>query len=481
MDMKVYNNKKKLNRLVFALFGITIFFLPYCVNAASVNIKSSSSSIVTGNKATITVTISDEKPLFFIEGKLNCSGAGVNGGIDLNLDNLDQSVTSKSFSYTINPNTTGTVTCKTSGVRFTGGSSSSWISLSNKSITIDVVKPREKSTNNNLKNLGVEGYTLSPEFNKNTLEYTVNLESNVEKINIYAEKEDGYASINGTGEKEVQEGDNKFEITVTSETGSSKVYTINAIVQDSNPIEKKIDNKTYTVIKRESALTQPDSFESTTVTIKETEIPAFYNETTDITLIGLKDEEGNIYLYQYDASTDTYTKYETLTSISKTIIFENTDEEIEGFMKTTVKIENQEYTAYQHEKNKDYLLVYGTDLETGKKNWYLYHIKEKTVQVYMNDMLDNMQVDFDNTINEYKLVLLGMAGLSLLLLFITIIEICSKSKMKKKYLQTVQKLEQEKDNKKVEPKKDKVKEKKDNQKKEEPKEKEDEEEELWKL
>ena len=80
------------------------------------------------------------------------------------------------------------------------------------------MKPREKSTNNNLKDLSVEGYSISPSFDKNTLEYTVNLESNVEKIKINATKEDGYASVSGVGEKDVQEGDNKF-------AGTGKEYT----------------------------------------------------------------------------------------------------------------------------------------------------------------------------------------------------------------------------------------------------------------
>ena len=286
-----------------------------------------------------------------------------------------------------------------------------------------------------MKNLSVDGYTLSPEFNKDTLEYTVNLESNVEKITINATKEDGYASVSGDGEKEVQEGDNKFEITVTSETGVSKVYTINAIVKDSNPIEKQIDGKTYTVVKRASALNKSELFEETTVTIQDMEIPAFYNEITKITLIGLKDEEGTISLYRYDAEKDSYSKFESLTSTVKTIIFENTEEEIEGFEKKIVTIENQQYSAYQSKYNEDYILIYGMDIATGNKAWYLYNIKEQTIQSYMSDIINNMQTEFDQKMKEYKIVLLGLAALSLLLLLIIVIQIASKNKMKKKWIQ----------------------------------------------
>lgn len=430
-----------MKRKFLNLFILVISFFMFIpnVNAASLSISTSSKSVVNGNKVTITVKASGVAGKFSITSS---NGNVLSGGTSsVWLENE-----TKTYTFTAKSLGSATVTVKTLDAADSSGNAYS----SSKSVTINVVKPREKSTNNNLKSLSVEGYTLSPEFNKNTLEYTVNLESSVEKIKINASKEDGYASISGTGEKEVQEGDNKFEITVTSETGKSKVYTVNAIVKDSNPIVKQIDGKNYTVIKRASALTKPELFEATTVTINETEIPAFYNEITNITLIGLKDEQGSIYLYKYDAKTDTYNKYESLTSTSKTIIFDNSDEELEGFIKTKVTIEEIEYNAYQHPSNKDYILVYGIDLETGNKNWYLYNIKEKSIQTYMSNIIDNMNDDFNKTLNEYKMVILGMAGLSLLLLIIIIIQIVSKKKMKKKLIKKIQVQKENNDNKKKE-------------------------------
>ena len=427
-----------MKRIKYVLIIFILFLFPIYVDAASVSIKSSSSTIVKGGSVTVTATISDSKAIFFTEGTLSCSGAGVSKSASMSWDNTDNSKKSKSFSISVTANSLGTITCKTSGARFTGGSSSGWINLSSKPITINVVKPREKSTNNNLKSLEVVGYTLSPAFNKNTLEYTVNLESNVETIKINASKEDGYATISGIGEKKVEEGDNKFEITVTSETGKSKVYTVNAVVKDSNPIVKEINGKNYTVVKRASVLTKPEYFVETTVPMNELEIPAFYNETTNITLIGLKDENGSISLYKYDEKLNNLTKYESLTSVSKTIIFENTDELVEGYTKKIVTIDDKEYNGYQHESNKDYVLIYGMDVETGEKNWYLYNIKEKTIQVYISDIIDTMKDDFNKTIGEYKIVILGMVGLSVVLLLIVIIQINSKNKLKRKLKKKLQ-------------------------------------------
>lgn len=429
-----------MKKMKYLLFLLMILVIPkYYVDAASVSVSSTSSSIVKGNRVTVTVTISDNEAIFFTEGNLNCSGAGVDGGINLNFDNTDRNIKSKSFSYSMNPSEVGKVTCKTNNVKYTGGSSGGWTNLGDKSITINVVKPRDKSDNNDLSNLWVDGYSLSPEFNKDILEYSVNLDSNVEKININANKEDNYANVDGTGEKEVQEGNNKFEITVTSETGKSKTYVINAIVQDSNPIEKVIDGKRYTIVKRSSALTKPEAFEETTVTIQEIEIPAFYNETTKITLVGLKDQEGSIYLYRYNQEIGTYEKFESFTSKSKTVIFENSKEEVEGYKKTTVVIEDGEYTVYQLKDNQDYVLIYGVDLETGNKGWYLYHIKEQTIQTYMSDIIDNIKEDYTKKIQEYKMVILGMSGLAAILLLMVIVEIISKNNLKKKFIKKIQK------------------------------------------
>lgn len=418
---------KRISKLVVLL--ITFFTFLIGTQAASLSISSNYKSIVTGNTITITVKANGLIGKFSITSS---NGNVLSGGTSsVWLENE-----TKTYKFTAKNIGSSTITVTPIDVSDTNGN----VFKGSKSVTVNVVKPREKSNNNNLKSLSVEGYSISPSFNKNTLEYTVNLESNVEKIKINATEEDGYANVSGTGEKEVQEGDNKFEIVVTSETGKSKVYTVNAVVKDSNPIVKKIDGNEYTVVKRNSALTKPEFFIDTTVNINDIEIPAFYNETIDTTLIGLKDGEGNICLFKYDVEKEQLLKYETLTSDSKTIIFENSNVEIDDFIKTKVTINDKEYNAYQHKDNKDYVLVYGADLNTAVKNWYLYNIKDKSIQVYMSDIINNIENDFNKIIEEYKVVILGMVGLSLLLLIIIIVQIISKNKMKKKLLKKMQTL-----------------------------------------
>lgn len=418
--------KKKLILL------LTILFMIYPITTNALSISSSSKSITNGNSVTITVNASGLIGKFSITS--SNSGVLSGGTSSVWLENE-----TKTYTFTAKSVGTATITVTPIDVSDTSGNSYS----GSKSVTISVVKPREKSTNNYLKSLSVDGYTLSPEFNKNTLEYTVNVESSVEEINISASKEDSYSSISGTGKKQVNEGDNKFQVVVTSEVGSSKTYTINAVVQDSNPIIKEIDKEEYTVIKRSSSLSKPDGFIDTEVTINDTIIPAFYNELLNLTLIGLKDSNGNIFLYCYDSSNDKFTKYTSLTSISKTIIFLDTEEVIDGFNKEDVTIEDIVYSMYKLDNNDNYYLVYGMDLDTGNKGWYLYNLNEKTIQTYMSDIIDSINNNNDKKIEEYKVVVLVISGISLLLLLILIFEIISKNKIKKKLIKKFEELKKE--------------------------------------
>lgn len=422
---------KSIKYILFCLIiNFTGIGIVYAAPSASIAV--SNNSIVNGNSVTATVTL---KETMAWDIKITSSG-NTSGCTKSFVDVVDSDRTTK-LSVTCKSNGIGSITFKMSGA--ISNSKREKVNISG-SKTVKVVKPREKSNNNNLKSLSVEGYSISPSFNKNTLEYTVNLESNIEKIKINATKEDGYANVSGTGEKEVQEGENKFEITVTSETGKSKVYTVNAIVKDSNPIVKKIDGKNYTIIKRVSALTKPEDFEQTSVIMNEIEIPAFYNEKTKIMLVGLKDEEGNIYLYKYEDNTDNYTKYEVLTSKQMTVIFKEPNVEVDGYTKTKIIINDQEYNVYKNTENKNYVLIYGTLLETGESNWYLYNIEENSIQTYMGDFIDNIKTTFEKEKEEYKIVLLGLAGLSILLLLVIIIQMISRSKLRKKYIKKIQSL-----------------------------------------
>lgn len=111
------------------------------VDALGISINSSSYSITKGNNVKVSVQISSENSIFFIEGTLKCSGGSVNGGIDLNFDNTSNNVYSKTYTYSFTPSSSGVVTCTSKGVRLIDTSSDTWRNIQDKSISITVREP----------------------------------------------------------------------------------------------------------------------------------------------------------------------------------------------------------------------------------------------------------------------------------------------------------------------------------------------------
>lgn len=114
----------------------------------------------------------------------------------------------KAGSFTVN----GFDVSDTSGKAYTPSNVS-------KSVTI-------KSKENNLSALSITGQKLSPNFSPNTTSYSLTVDDKVTSININATKKDNSATLTGTGKKTVNYGKNTYTITVTSESGAKKVYTI---------------------------------------------------------------------------------------------------------------------------------------------------------------------------------------------------------------------------------------------------------------
>lgn len=90
-----------------------------------------------------------------------------------------------------------------------------------------------KSNNNYLSSLSVEGYELSPQFDKQTLEYTLNKKIKESVINIKAIADDSKATVIGTGNIKINKNQKKFRIDVTAESGTVRTYIIK-ITQDDN-------------------------------------------------------------------------------------------------------------------------------------------------------------------------------------------------------------------------------------------------------
>ena len=129
------------------------------------------------------------------------------------------------------------------------------VNLTPKSITITVAEAEpEKSDNANLSSLTVNG-TSVPNFHKDTLSYSVTLDSTATTATINATAEDSnVVGIEGTGAKDVTFGTQSFEITVTAEDGTTKKrYIVSIIV----PVPVSSDN-TLKSLNVSTGTLQPD-------------------------------------------------------------------------------------------------------------------------------------------------------------------------------------------------------------------------------
>lgn len=412
---------KRLFNIILIL--ILAFTIRLNVEALSSSLKVSSNTIENGGSVKATVTISGAAAW-----NIKIFSSGATNGCDASYADAtsDGKNTTKSFTVTCKSSATGVINFSVTGDITSEDGTNKSVSASK---TVTVTKPREKSTNNYLSSLSVEGYEISPKFSKDTLEYSVDVPNTVEKIIINAKKADSYASVSGTGEVEVIEGANKFLIVVTSETGKDRTYTLNVNVEDNNPIKVNVDGKDYTIVKNKRALTLPELFSEITVEIDGFTIPAFYSEITKTTLVGLKTDEGEVKLFVYNDGK--YEKYSELKVANTIIRLMNNNKTLEYYKKDTVIINDVKYDCYKLSKKSDFSLIYGMNMATGKLDYYIYDSIEQTVQRYDDEILEILNNELKEKDENTKILYIIIAVLIVFVIFVIILFSVKNSKIKK--------------------------------------------------
>lgn len=106
---------------------------------------------------------------------------------------------------------------------------------------INVTKTADlEMTNAALQNLEISGYELFPSFDKDVLEYTIEIEEEVESLGIKAVPVKENAKIEIVGNENLTSGENIILINVTAEDGvTMKTYTIKAIKAGEEIIEEE--------------------------------------------------------------------------------------------------------------------------------------------------------------------------------------------------------------------------------------------------
>lgn len=275
------------------------------------------------------------------------------------------------------------------------------------------------SPSNLLSSLSLSKGTLSPAFDPEVTEYNVNLKAGSTATSVSAQAKDTKASIEGTGEKTLVEGDNLVEVKVTAENGDVRTYKINIYVEEKNLTQIKFDKMNYGIVTKVDRLEAPAGFEKTTLAVNGKDVPAWKNADMKLTLLYLRNEDGNKDFYIYDE------KEGTVVSLYKPIQIAGKDyiqlsivrsaQERSG-MKYNAKIKIGDLTIdgweYEDKAYENYVLLYLMNKE-GKANYYLYEKSEGTLQIAA-DMAAVSQSAYDelkgsmSSMNMYMIA--GIAG-----------------------------------------------------------------------
>jgi uncharacterized membrane protein (DUF485 family) len=224
--------KYKMFISFITIFILLILFKVNIVNAATTGLTATKTNVTTGSSVTVTASVNAGA------WNLSLSGAGQTKGLVGQTNTTDNISASTSITFTANTVGTYTITLKGDVTDY----HTDIISPINKSININVTKPNttptttpitpktpvvtKKSSDAKLKALSVAQGKISPDFNYNLKEYTLEVPNEITEISVAATVNNSRATYNISGNKELKEGENLVYINVKAEDGTTNKYTI---------------------------------------------------------------------------------------------------------------------------------------------------------------------------------------------------------------------------------------------------------------
>lgn len=240
--------------------------------AGSVTVSTGSVNLQPGGSKTITITASNAA-----------------GRIDISSSDTSVATVSKSSEWIENGSIKVTIKAVSEGiakinVKLTDVATFDGKVLSGtKTVTVTSKKAVADKTDATLNKLSVENYKI--EFNKNTLNYTLEVPNNVTSLKINANPSSSAAKVSIGKADELKLGENTIKIVVTAGNGTKKEYTLKVIRKDDIPEATLTDLET--VIKN----TTKD-----TIALKLTKETKITNEVINI----LKNSNKNAILNKYN-------------------------------------------------------------------------------------------------------------------------------------------------------------------------------------
>ncbi len=439
------NKTKKILVGALVLFLAFIIKLPSTFAACSISV-SSTSNVVVGNTFKVTTTVSsDVGSWYYVLGYDPSKVQLIRGNVKV----VGVIGDSKTNTYTFKALKSGVATFSTTNVSLASNSTNAQCSPSTGKASVTMKTQAEieasYSKNNNLSSLSVEGAELSPAFNKDVTEYSASLPVDTTKAKVLATAEDKTASISGAGEIDVVDGINKLEVTVTAQHGEKKTYVINLTVEELDPISVTVNNKKYTIVRKPGQIENiPVGFVESKINIQNQEITVYKSEVTKLTLVALKDEEGNIGLFIYNPSNKTFKEFKEVKASSANLIVlnEKNVDVPDDFERTTFDYNEIKIEGYKFKKDNEnrYFLVYAQNLENGTTGFYLYDSREGTFQKYYNNIVNFK----NNAIKTREYIIIGFIVLFVFMMLIKLLKLFSSKEAKiRKYENKIKKLKNE--------------------------------------
>ena len=245
-----------------------------------------------------------------------------------------------------------------------------------------------KSKNNNIKNISVDGYNLIKVDSNN---YTLSVTNDVTNINVKATAEDSKSKVTGTGNHNINVGENNIEIIVTAENGSQNKINIKVTRKDGyylEDLDSILNNNKITDINI--------TIKSDTVITKE-DLEKIKNSKKTVKFNYYNDDKSLSYSWIIDGS-----KIKTTSNLS-TIITNDSDNK-----KDILKLSNYADGLFVVLKQND--LPSGTKLKLFVGNKYenndfvnVYSYRNNKLYLLKNKIkMDNGYVEFDlDNASEY--------------------------------------------------------------------------------
>lgn len=250
-----------MKRLKYVIVFLTsMFAFNMSVNAASGNLSVSTGSVYTGDSFTVTANVYGAAAWnVHVSASGPVSGCVINQA-DATADAMD---TNRSFSATCTATGAGTISIVLSGDATSasdgnavGISGSAFVNVSDRPAPAPAPTPDptptpnptptptpgnntpattdNRSTNNSLKELSIDGYDLVKVDNNN---YTLEVSNDVSSIKVKAVAEDSKAKVEGVGSHSIKVGENTIEVIVTAENGAQNRITIKITRKDGYYLE----------------------------------------------------------------------------------------------------------------------------------------------------------------------------------------------------------------------------------------------------